>query len=141
MNFLFRPAATALAWLAGLGLLASAVPAAGQTGAPAATAPRPAPEIRYVIVHRPGPAWVAGKPPFEQPGIAEHVAHFRQLQQQGKLALGGPFMDAGGGGMMVPEAGVGEAEITAFAQADPAVRSGLLIAEVRPWLIGMRKQP
>ena len=48
-------------------------------------------------------------------------------------------MDSAGGGMMIPAAGLGEDEIRKFAQDDPAVRSGLLRAEVRPWLIGMRK--
>ena len=57
----------------------------------------------------------------------------------GKLELGGPFMDSAAGGMMIPAAGLGEDEIRKFAQDDPAVRSGLLRAEVRPWLIGMRK--
>jgi uncharacterized protein YciI len=104
-----------------------------------AQAQTPARDVRHVIVHTPGPAWVAGKPPFEQPGIEAHIAHYRQLQQQGKLALGGPFLDGAGGGMMIAEPGVPESELAAFAQADPAVKSGLLRAELRPWLIGMRK--
>lgn len=104
-----------------------------------AQAQTPARDVRHVIVHTPGPAWVAGKSPFDQPGIQEHVAHYRQLQQQGKLALGGPFLDAAAGGMMISEAGLSVREISEFAQADPAVKSGLLRAEVRPWLIGMRK--
>ena len=62
-----------------------------------------------------------------------------KLQQAGKLALGGPFLDAGGGGMMIPEAGLSEQELTEFAQADPSVKSGLVKAEVRPWMIGMMK--
>jgi hypothetical protein len=41
--------------------------------------------------------------------------------------------------MMLPEAGVSEAEITKFASEDPAVKSGLLIFEVRPWLAALRK--
>ncbi len=40
---------------------------------------------------------------------------------------------------MIPTAGVGEEEITKYAAEDPAVQSGVLIAEVRPWLIGMRQ--
>jgi hypothetical protein len=39
--------------------------------------------------------------------------------------------------MMIPNAGVSEEEITLYAAEDPAVKSGLLLAEVRPWLIGM----
>jgi len=99
----------------------------------------PARDVRFVIVHKPGPNWVAGKSPFEQPGIQAHIEHYRQLLAQGKLLLGGPFIDAAAGGMMVPEAGLAEQEIVDFAQADPAVRSGLLLVEVRRWLIGMKK--
>lgn len=94
---------------------------------------------RYVIFHTPGPAWVPGKSLFEQDGVQAHVAHYRTLHAEGKLALGGPHLDAGGGGMMVPEAGLDEQYIRDFAAADPAVRSGLLQAHVRPWLIGMKK--
>ena len=41
--------------------------------------------------------------------------------------------------MMVPVAGVPEDEVTRFASEDPAVKSGTLLVEVRPWLIGMSK--
>lgn len=103
-----------------------------------AQAERPARDVRFVIVHTPGPTWVPGKSPFEQPGLQAHVDHYKQLQAQGKLVLGGPFLDGAAGGMMVPAAGLAQKEIEDFAQADPAVRGGLLRAEVRPWLIGMK---
>jgi uncharacterized protein YciI len=96
-------------------------------------------DIRYVVFHSPGPKWIAGKTLFEQPGLDLHLAHYRQLLEQGKLMAGGPFMDAAGGGMMIPEPGLSEAEITAFAKADPAVKSGLLKVHVRQWLVGMKK--
>ena len=96
-------------------------------------------DIRYVVIHTPGPKWVAGKSFFEQPGLDLHIAHYRQLLEQGKLMAGGPFPQGPAGGMMIPEPGLSEQEITAFANADPAVVSGLLIAEVRPWLVGMKK--
>jgi hypothetical protein len=41
--------------------------------------------------------------------------------------------------MMIPVAGITEAEVTRFANEDPAVSGGTLVAEVRPWLIGMSK--
>ena len=94
---------------------------------------------RYVVLHTPGPAWDRSKSPFEQVGVQAHINHYRKLQQDGKLDLGGPFMDATEGGMMIPAAGIAEDEIRKFAEDDPAVRSGLLRAEVRPWLIGMRR--
>ncbi len=96
-------------------------------------------DIRFVIVHRPGPKWVEGKPMFEQEGLGEHVAHYRGWLADGKLLAGGPFLDGFAAGMMVPEPNLPEAEIRAFAEADPAVRTGLLLAEVHAWLVGMKK--
>ena len=97
-------------------------------------------DVRYVVMHTPGPRWEAGKGMFDQPGIRDHVEHYRKWLQAGKLDLGGPHLDARGGGMMIPVAGLALDEITKFAEEDPAVKSGLLVAVVRPWLIGMRKQ-
>ena len=95
-------------------------------------------DIRFIVIHTPGPAWVQGKNFFEQPGLQAHVEHYAGLLAQGKLAMGGPFFQGPDGGMMIPAAGVSREEIEAFAQADPAVKSGLLKAEVRPWLVGMQ---
>ena len=96
-------------------------------------------DIRYVVFHRPGPAWLSGKSFLDQPGVREHIAHYRKLLEAGKLELGGPHLDAGGGGMMIPVAGMTEEEAMRFAKEDPAVKGGLLLVEVRPWLIGMSK--
>jgi uncharacterized protein YciI len=94
-------------------------------------------DIRFVVMHSPGPKWLPGKTLFEQPGVREHVEHYRKFLDAGKLALGGPHLDEKGGGMMIPVAGVSEAEITKYAAEDPAVKSGVLLVSVRPWLIGM----
>ena len=94
-------------------------------------------DIRFVVIHTPGPRWKAGSPVFEQDGVHEHIGHYKQLLESGKLTMGGPFLDASGGGMMIPGPDVAETEIVAFANADPAVLSGLLKAEVRQWLVGM----
>ena len=96
-------------------------------------------DTRFVVMHAPGPRWRAGAPPFEQDGIAEHVSHYRTLLEAGKLEMGGPFTDAGGGGMMIVSPDVSRDEIEAFAAADPAVRSGLLRFDVRPWIVGMKR--
>lgn len=114
-------------------MLAFASPAGRAQQAP------PMQDIRYVVFHRPGPAWIPGKTLFEQPGVREHVAHYRQWLASGKLEMGGPHLDAAGGGMMIPVAGVGEDEAGRFAGDDPAVASGVLVFEVRPWLIGMHQ--
>jgi uncharacterized protein YciI len=94
-------------------------------------------DIRHLVIHHPGPRWKAGVPIFEQDGVHAHVAHFRRWLEQDLLEMGGPFLDAGGGGMMIPVAGLDEATIRAFATADPAVASGLLRVEIRTWLVGM----
>ncbi len=94
------------------------------------------PPIRFVAFHRPGPAWKAGTEFSEQPGVREHVAHYGDAMNEGHLERGGPFIDSSGG-MMVFAPGVSRALADEIAQADPAVRSGLLIVEVRPWLAAL----
>jgi len=73
----------------------------------------------------------------EQDGVGKHVQHYLQLHEQGKLELGGPFLLQDAGGMMVATKDVSQKELEAFAAADPAVQAGLLIYEIRPWLIAM----
>ncbi|MSP14987.1 MAG: hypothetical protein EXR62_18775 [Chloroflexi bacterium] len=99
----------------------------------------PNPKVRYVVIHSPGPLWQPGVAFREQPGVSEHVAHYRSLFEQGKLEMGGPFLLADAGGMMVPVAGMATEEMEAFAAADPAVLSGLLRFEIKPWYVAMRK--
>jgi uncharacterized protein YciI len=138
-----RLVASAAALLAGATVAQNAPPpAAGASAAAPATPAAAAPgarDVRFVVFHRPGPAWLAGKSMFEQPGIRDHVAHYRRLLAAGKLVLGGPHLDGPGGGMMIPAPGVPEDEIRAFAADDPAVKSGLLLVDVRPWLIGLSR--
>ena len=98
------------------------------------THPRP---IRYVVLHKPGPNWQDGIDFREQPGVSEHVQHYLKFHEQGKLELGGPFLVPDAGGMMVATKDVSQAELEDFAAADPAVRSGLLVYEVRPWMTVM----
>jgi len=95
------------------------------------------PEPQLVVFHRPGPKWRRGAPLLEQDGVREHIAHYRAMLEAGKLLLGGPFTDEGGGGMMIAQKGVALEELATFAARDPAVESGLLTVEIRPWLIGM----
>ena len=104
------------------------------------------PPIRYVVFHRPGPKWQHGVDFREQEGVREHVGHYLKFHEQGKLELGGPFLLQDTGGMtLAPPARAGvvatkdvsQEELEAFAAADPAVVSGLLLYEVRPWLTAM----
>jgi len=89
-----------------------------------------------VIAHSPGPAWVPGVSFREQPGVEHHLASMRGWLEDGHLVMGGPFLDGSGGGMAIVAFDTVE-EADAAAQADRAVREGLLRATVRPWLVGM----
>lgn len=91
------------------------------------------PEIHYAVIHSRGPRWDPAVPALEQPGLRDHVEHYRRLLGDGKLKLGGPFFDDTSGGIMVFESSVTEADARQLAAGDPAVTSGLLSFEVRPW--------
>jgi uncharacterized protein YciI len=102
-------------------------------------APQTKPGIRFVVFHRPGPRWKHGVDFREQLNIGDHALYYRRLFEEGRLEMGGPFAAADSGGMMIPIDGVSEDEMRSFAAADPAVRSGLLEFEIRPWYVAMRQ--
>jgi len=96
--------------------------------------------IRYVVIHKPGPKWQYGVDYRQQEGVDEHVQHYFGLYQQGKLELGGPFLLPDMGGMMVATKDISLEEIESFAADDPAVKAGLLIYEIRPWMTAMEHE-
>jgi uncharacterized protein YciI len=98
-------------------------------------------KIRYVFFHRPDPGWQAGVDFREQLGVETHVAHYHQLYSAGKLAMGGLFPIPDSGGMMITTEDVNHDEIESFAASDPAVKSGLIIFEIRPWYVAMEHSP
>jgi uncharacterized protein YciI len=63
-----------------------------------------------------------------------------KFHQRGKLELGGPFLVPDVGGMMITTKDVTQEEIEEFAAADPAVQSGLLTYEIRPWMTAMERE-
>ncbi|MCB0103555.1 MAG: phosphoribosyl glycinamide formyltransferase [Anaerolineales bacterium] len=101
---------------------------------------QPVRPLRFVVLHTPGPKWQYGLDYREQEGVSEHVQHYLKLHQQGKLQLGGPFLLPDAGGMMITTKEVTYEEIDAFAAEDPAVQSGLLLYEVRPWMTAMEHE-
>jgi uncharacterized protein YciI len=92
----------------------------------------------FVVFHAPGPAWEPGLPLTQQVGVQEHRMHYAKLAAEGKLLLGGPFGDSAAGGMMICKPGVDEDALRMHALADPAVESGLLQFEIRPWVAAIR---
>lgn len=88
---------------------------------------------QFVLFHRPGPAWQAGVPFLQQPGLQGHVDHFRRFAQDGLMLAAGPFVDDGAGGMVLFKPGVTREHALEVAQSDPTIASGLLQFELRPW--------
>jgi hypothetical protein len=70
--------------------------------------------MRYVVFHSPGPRWKHGIDFREENGVGEHVQHYLKFLEQGKLEL--------------------------FAASDLAVKAGLLVYEIRPWLTAMEHE-
>jgi uncharacterized protein YciI len=98
------------------------------------------PDIRPVVFHAHGPRWNNMLHFREQEGVQDHVAYYGKAQADGLLSMGGPFLDDSGG-MMIFKSGIKLETAQAFANDDPAVKSGLLIAIVRPWYVAMHATP
>jgi len=82
--------------------------------------------VYYLLLARGVPDKV---PPPEL--LVEHGAHLAKLDQQGKLALAGPFLDRFGGAIVLRAANLDEAR--RLAEDDPMVRGGFETYELVPW--------
>jgi uncharacterized protein YciI len=89
------------------------------------------PKSTFLVTYRPGPAWLPGKPVEEQP-LQAHGSYLLDLYIQGALKFAGPFTDDRGGGVLVFEA-ADETTARKLLAADPAVISGLMVPDLRPW--------
>ena len=94
---------------------------------------------RQVIFHIPSHGWKPGVSPLEQTGVMDHLAYLQSLMDAGKVVMGGPFLDETAGGMLVLEDSVTPDEAVQIADADPAVVSGLIRYEMRPWYVTLEK--
>jgi hypothetical protein len=84
----------------------------------------------YLVIYRPGPAWLEGKSVFEQP-LKEHGKYMLNLYIKGFMKLAAPLTDNAGGAVLLV---VGqESEAKAIAAEDPAVKSGIFLYEIHPW--------
>lgn len=84
----------------------------------------------YLFQYAPGPAWRAGVPMREQ-GLGSHGAYMQQLRNEGRLFAGGGYASDDGGMAIVMCANIDEAR--AILAADPAITSGIFVAELRHW--------
>jgi uncharacterized protein len=84
----------------------------------------------FLVIYRPGPAWLPGKPVTEQP-LKEHGKYMLSLYISGSMKLAGPLTDNAGGAVLLDVAD--ESEAKAIVAEDPAVKSGIFIYELHPW--------
>lgn len=94
-----------------------------------------APEFKLVQFHmallKRGPKWSAAGLPQEL--RSAHVANVISLLESGKASIAGPLGDEGDiVGIYIFRAKSAD-EAKAWAESDPAVKSGELIAELHPW--------
>ena len=88
----------------------------------------------YLVIYRPGPRWLPGKPLAEQP-LREHGRYMLDLYKRGVMRLAGRFADGSGGAMLI--GADDDASAQAIVAADPAV-----VAEtfsVRAAAVGVRR--
>jgi uncharacterized protein len=84
----------------------------------------------YLVIYRPGPAWIPGKPLKEQP-LKEHGKYMLSLYKGGILKFAGPFTDDTGGAVVFEAENEDEAK--AIVAADPAVVSKIFLFDLHPW--------
>jgi uncharacterized protein len=84
----------------------------------------------FLVIYRPGPAWLPGKPVSQQP-LTEHGKYMLSLFVKGSMKFAGPLTDDAGGAVVLNVAD--EAEAKAIVAADPAVKAGIFVHEIHPW--------
>jgi uncharacterized protein YciI len=73
--------------------------------------------------------------PEEEARLGEHVDYLERALEDGKLILAGPCVD-GEFGVVLFRAATDD-EALEFMQADPAVRHGLMTAELHPFRVSL----
>ena len=88
------------------------------------------PKQTYLVVYKPGPKWLPGKPLAEQP-LKEHFKYMLSLYTSGTMRFAGPFAkDAGGAVLFEAD---GDEDALKIVKNDPAVMGQTFIYELNRW--------
>lgn len=95
--------------------------------------------MSWLVVLRP----VRDELPFEPTDeesriVGEHYAHLKRLRAEGRLVLAGPSAVPGDSFGLAVFDQDDRADVEAIVAADPAVRSGIMTAEIRPFRFAVR---
>ena len=94
----------------------------------------------WLIILTPSRPGMADKPTEEeQATVAEHFNYLRQALASGRLVLAGRSIDNKPVGLVIFEA-PDEAAARAFMEFDPAVRNGVMKAELKPYRIALMRE-
>lgn len=85
-----------------------------------------------VVVLTAGEAWKAGVKWTEQEGIQAHTEYYREAVKKRQAVSFGPRTDAPGA-VIVPTATLSTKALQVLVSQDPAVKSGVLRAEIIEW--------
>lgn len=92
-------------------------------------------QYSLVLIKR-GESWKPDTPEFAQV-MQQHHPFVKQITDQGKLAIAGPFPLSDQGELVgISIFRVGREETAKWLQEDPAVKAGLLKPEIHPWATG-----
>lgn len=84
----------------------------------------------YLVLFKPGPAWIKGKPVYEQ-NLLEHGRYLIDQHEKGILLQAGPFTDDTGGAILYRANHLKDVE--EWVSKDPAVVSEILVPTIYPW--------
>jgi uncharacterized protein YciI len=91
-------------------------------------------QYTLVLLKR-GEKWKPDAPEFAEV-MKQHHAFVKQMTDQGKLAIAGPFLSSQGELLGISIFRVGADEAVTLTQSDPAVKAGLVKTEIHPWGTG-----
>lgn len=84
----------------------------------------------YLVVYKPGPKFLTGKPMSEQP-LTEHFKYMVSLYSSGVMRFAGPFAKDAGGAVVFEAAT--EDEALKVVRNDPAVADQFFVFELNRW--------
>ncbi len=91
----------------------------------------------WLIILKPARPGMPEKPTEQEDAIVtEHFAYLRQALANGKLVLAGRSTDKNTIGLVIFDA-PDEAAARAFMEFDPAVRRGVMLAELKPFRVAL----
>jgi uncharacterized protein YciI len=95
----------------------------------------------WLVILKPARPGMPEKPTEQEESVlAEHFAYLRTALGAGKLVLAGRSTDKNAVGLVIFEA-PDEAAARAFMEFDPAVRHGVMLAELKPYRVALCQPP